>query len=350
MYKVFSCKFLLFIAFFGEVFGHDFSHCVTYYSEATSAVANSRSVSIKTSAGDLALIFSPTPLEGIKIIKADPFVGLYLVQSKKTRYSYHFKPIDSYVKNIELSGIALKYSKKGQILKTQKGFTHYAEFSSPIPRNGIIGNICYQIYGIGVGGKYFIDKKYLDRFLKEKSAYYGDIGIRVIQKDKYILVNQVDPFFQDNPFLKADVILSINNKSIHSYEEFEWIVSNLPYRKPARIELIRNGQKQKIDVVVDRHYGGFLLPDTFLERFGISFDESLNITDIDQDSKNSLDLRVGDRLIWINDKPILKDTDNSIEKVNDSLRTALSDAGINKNIEVLIMRNGLELRIKLQEN
>ncbi|MDO7252555.1 DUF7488 domain-containing protein [Helicobacter cappadocius] len=342
-------KILLPAIFFSGVFGYDFSHCITYYNQATIPTQNSRSVSIKTSKGPLEIVFSPTLPQGLKILKSDPFVGLYIVQGKKPHYSYQFKNIDSYAKNRELSAIALRYSKKGKILAYQKGFIDYAEFSSPIPRNGVISNICYQIYGLGVGGRYFIDKKYLDRFLSEKSAYYGDIGVRVIQKDKYILVRQVDPFFQDNPFLSGDVILSINGKNINSYGDFEWTLSNLPYKKPAQIEILRNTQKQKLNVVVDKRYGGFLLPDTFLERFGIVLDKTLTITDIDENSKEKLNLKIGDQIIWINDKPVLKNTDDSTQKANDSLRSALTQAGLNKNMEILIMRSGLELRLKLQE-
>lgn len=347
MPKVFFVKILCFIGFSSSVFAYDFSHCITYYDEASNIAGNSRSVSLKTSEGNLELIFSPTPPSNLKISKADPFVGLYIVQNKKTHYSYDFVNIDSYVKSNELSAIGFNYRKKGKILKPQRGFVEYGEFSSPIPRNGVISNICYQIYGLGVGSKYFIDKKYLDRFLNEKSAYYGDIGVRVLQKDSYMIVYQIDPFFDKNPFRVGDVILSINGKNITSYENFEWIVSNLAYKKPAEIEFIRNGQKQKLNVIVDKRYGGFLLPDTFLERFGISLDKTLTITDIDEDSKNTLGFQVGDRLVWISQKPILKDSDDSKTKANNSLRSALSEAQMSGNIEVLVMRNGLEFRLKL---
>lgn len=347
MPKGFFVKILLFIAFTSGAFGYDFSHCITYYDEASNPAGNTRSISLKTSEGNLEVIFSPTLPLNLKIIKADPFVGLYIVQNKKTRYSYDFLSIDSYAKSKELSAIGFNYSKKGKILKPQRGFVEYGEFSSPIPRNGVISNICYQIYGLGVGSKYFIDKKYLDRFLNEKSAYYGDIGVRVLQKDSYVLVYQVDPFFNKNPFQIGDVILSINDKNITSYQNFEWIVSNLAYKKPAEIEFIRNGQKQKLTVIADKRYGGFLLPDTFLERFGISLDKTLTITDIDENSKNTLGLKVGDRLVWISQKPILKDSDDSKTKANNSLRNALSEAGMRGNIEVLVMRDGLEFRLKL---
>lgn len=347
MPKGFFVKILLFIAFTSGAFGYDFSHCITYYDEASNPAGNTRSISLQTSEGNLEVIFSPTLPLNLKIIKADPFVGLYIVQNKKTRYSYDFLSIDSYAKSKELSAIGFNYSKKGKILKPQRGFVEYGEFSSPIPRNGVISNICYQIYGLGVGSKYFIDKKYLDRFLNKKSAYYGDIGVRVLQKDSYVLVYQVDPFFDKNPFQIGDVILSINGKNITSYQNFEWIVSNLAYKKPAEIEFIRNGQKQKLTVIADKRYGGFLLPDTFLERFGISLDKTLTITDIDENSKNTLGLKVGDRLVWISQKPILKDSDDSKTKANNSLRNALSEAGMRGNIEVLVMRDGLEFRLKL---
>ncbi|PAF47689.1 hypothetical protein BKH41_07310 [Helicobacter sp. 12S02232-10] len=341
-------KSLLIFWIVSGVFGYDFSYCVKYYDEATISQGGQHAVSIKTSKGNVSLLFSPSPPIGVKILKADPFVGLYLIETRPPKYAYHISKIDDYAKKKELSSIASKVSSKGRIIKAQSGFTHYAQFSVPVLRNGVVGNICYQIYGIGVGGKYFIDKTYLDRFLNQKSPYYGDIGVRVVQRDKYVIVRQVDPFFEHNPFLPGDVILSVNGKALNSYADFEWVVSNLPYKKPAEILLIRNNQKKKIKVLTDKRYGGFLLSDTFLERFGIWLDQNLTITRIDENPSKKLDsFRVGDKIIWIDKKPVLKESDDSFAKADDSLRSALSKAGLKKNIEVLIMRNGLEFYLKL---
>ncbi|PAF41770.1 PDZ domain-containing protein [Helicobacter sp. 11S02596-1] len=347
---------LLLFAIFANAFSYDFSYCVKYYEQASSQISNfgsnqskQRAVSIKTAKGNVSLLFSVLPPKGVKILKADPFVGLYLIDTPKApKMAYQVLNIDNYARKKELSSIAYNSSAKGKILKSQTGFTHYAQFSAPVARNGVVGNICYQIYGIGVGGNYFIDKTYLDRFLNQKSPYYGDIGVRVVQRDGYVIVRQVDPFFKKNPFLPGDVILSINNKPLGSYEDFEWVVSNLPYQKEAEVLLIRDNQKKTLKVSVDRRYGGFLLPDTFLERFGIWLDESLTIRRIDENPPEKLDvLQVGDKIVWINKTSVIKKGDDSRAKVNDSLRSALSKAGLRNDMEVLIMRNGLEFYIKL---
>ncbi|PAF50568.1 PDZ domain-containing protein [Helicobacter sp. 13S00477-4] len=340
--------FLIVFVFFlivSNLFSYDFSHCVNYYQEATTSLTNNHLVSIKNKNKNVSLMFSRTPPKGLKILKADPFVGLYIIQSNPTKYIYKILDIDSYAKQKELSAIGFKYSSKGKILKTQNGFTDYARFSTNIPINGVISNICYQIYGIGVGDNQFIDKKYIDRFLNQKTSYYGDIGIRAVQKDKYIIVRQVDPFFKNNPFLPGDVILSINGKTFQNYADFEWLVSNLPYQKPANIIIIRDNKKQSFNINTDKRYGGFLMPDTFLERFGIVLDKDLTIIQIDEDKQSNF--KIGDRLIWIDRKPIIKNENDSFIKITDSLRSALSQAGIKNNIEVLVMRNGLELYLKI---
>ncbi|PAF42071.1 PDZ domain-containing protein [Helicobacter sp. 11S03491-1] len=348
MPKIFILKILLVFGLAGSVFGYDFSHCMKYYDIASTPLKNTYSISLKTPKKNVSLLFSLLPPQGVKVLKRDPFVGLYLIETKETKYAYHLLDIDGYARSKELAAIGSKTSAKGKILKSQSGFIHYAQFSTPIPINGVVSNICYQIYGIGVGGKYFIDKKYIDRFLRQNSPYYGDIGIRVSQENKSIIVVQVDPFFKENPFLPNDKIISIDNQAIVTPEQFEWNVSNLAYHKNVEVDVIRNGKHQKLKVIADKRYGGFLLPDTFLERFGIKLNQKLEITEIDKSTPLRLpQFQVGDRIVWINHEAIIKPNDDSEEKIENSLRSAFSQAGIKGTIEVLIDRDGLEFYIKL---
>ncbi|PAF46656.1 hypothetical protein BKH46_06720 [Helicobacter sp. 12S02634-8] len=343
------CLRVLFVALvISSSFGYDFSYCAQYYQKASTPLAGGyRTVSIASGGAVVSVLFAPLPPQGLKILKADPFIGLYLVQTPLTPYAYHLLPIDGRIKGRELSALTPTTYAQGKILNAQKGFTHYAKFSAPIARNGVVGNICYQIYGIGVGGEYFIDKPYLERFLHQKTPYYGDIGIRVVPREGQLVVYQIDPFFKQNPFLPGDILTSINDKKLRSYQEFEWISSNLAYGKPASIEIIRNGKPIKVQVLTDRRYGGFLLPDTFLERFGVRLDKELVVTHIDTSMPNAKIFKPQDRLVWINKKPILQADDDTKSKAEEALREALSQAGVEKNIEILIMRDGLEFYLKL---
>lgn len=347
---------LLFLNY--SLLAFDYSYCLKYYDEASSTLGKTRSIAIEGVKSTSSLLFLPSFKDlprGVKIIKSDPFVGLYLVESKPKKYSYRLKIIDDYVKNKNIvaiggEGILKDKVSRGRILKDQSGFVDYGVFSNEVPKNSVLSNICYQIYGLGVGGKGFISKRYLDRFLSQNLPYYGDIGVRISQKDKKVFVQEVDPFFKDNPFLPNDIIVSIDGNSITSYGQFEWVVSNLVYQKFVEVFVIRNTKKRSFWVHVDKRYGGFLLADTFLERFGIELDSDLVVTKINLDvSAKFPQLQVGDKIIWVDKNPV-KD---SKKKAYDSLREIFSQAGVRKkegkiqNIEILILRSGLEFFQKI---
>ncbi|RVZ89400.1 PDZ domain-containing protein, partial [Helicobacter pylori] len=97
---------------------------------------------------------------------------------------------------------------------------------------------------------------------------------------KRLVVVQFDPFFPKNPFLKNDEILAINHQKIHSLAEFEWVVSNLKYQSLVKVKIKRNHKIKEVTLKVNKRYGGFLLKDTFLERYGIALDERFIITKI----------------------------------------------------------------------
>lgn len=346
-------RILILCCIFQGAFGYDFSHCMRYYDLATQNFSsNIRSVSIKSDKGDISIAFSPHPLTNPDIIKSDPFVGLYILKVPKTKFSYHFLNIDNFAKTNELASIGLNFNAKGKIVKNQTGFIDYAKFSSKVPLNGTISNICYQIYGLGVGENHFIDKVYLNRFLNEKSPYYGDIGIRVIQEKGNVFVYEIDPFFSDNPFMLGDVILSIDGKKISTYQQFEWLISNAAYNKALKVEIIRDDQKMTLNPIVNQRYGGFLLPDTFLERFGISVNNDLEIIKYNQKmdfQKYNSDswFKLGDKIIWINGQPILNQANLSYNDKLKALRRAFTRAYDNQKMDVVVMRNGLEIHLIL---
>lgn len=191
--------------------------------------------------------------------------------------------------------------------------------------------------GLGVGGNGFIETKFIKRFLNQQEPYYGDIGVRLEEHHKRLVVAQFDPFFPKNPFLKNDEILAINDYKIRSLVEFEWVVSNLSYQSLAKVKIKRNHQIKEVTLKVNKRYGGFLLKDTFLERYGIALDERFIITKIGAHLPKGLDfLKLGDRILWVNHK--------SVAFNPKALREALSAP----KIELLVWRQGFEFYIKVR--
>ncbi|WP_235852515.1 DUF7488 domain-containing protein [Helicobacter vulpis] len=314
---------------------YDFSQCIQYHHHAT----HSGGVSLFWDHRQVVFMRSMHAPKGVKILKHDPFIGFYLIQAPKTQFAYHLLDIDAQAYKRPLASVSAQ-ARAGSILQRQRGFLHFARFSKPMPVNAVVSNICYQIYGVGVGGHEFIESKYLKRFLQQKSPYYGDIGVRVRTG---VIVQSVDPFFKHNPFLEGDVITRINDQPIRNAQDFEWVVSNLAYQSHARI-IVKRGRALKTLVVrVDKRHGGFLLPDTFLERFGISLNGNLVITKATRLAPPLDKLQVGDQLLWINKHPIVKPG----QSARVALQRALSGAFMQGRIEMLILRNGFEFYVRL---
>ncbi|WP_205435941.1 DUF7488 domain-containing protein [Helicobacter suis] len=335
-------KYFFLLLWASFLYAYDFSHCQKYYDLAS----RPGSVSLFWEGKQVAFVHGSVP-KGVKILKADPFVGFYLIKVPPTKFAYNLLDIDEQAYKHPLASIGSHDARPGSILARQRGFLIYARFSAPMPANAVVSNICYQIYGIGVGNKEnaFIESRYIKRFLSQNSPYYGDIGVRVKEQGG-VMVESVDPFFTNNPFLEKDVITKINNQPITSTGHFEWLVSNLPFKRVISVQIRRKGQLQTLTVRVDKRYGGFLLPDSFLERF-IKINAHFVITALHKNRPQALrNLHLGDQILWINRKPIASSSANFTQKLR-ALRQAFSHAYMQGRIEMLILRKGFEFYVRL---
>lgn len=334
------------------LFAYDFSICQRYYKDASSPLENSRVIHIEHGDRKFFVGFFESPPKNAKIIKADPFIGLYAFDlSANKKQTYILMPVDAKALSLNLAGIALDKAQKGIILEDQKGFLNYARFSGTFPANGVVSNICYQIYGLGIGQDRFIDSKYLNRFLEQDFPYYGDIGVRLYPhnaKSTKLIVQYVDPFFPNVPFLKDDEILTINNHRLKNYYDFEWIVSNLKENSRVEIKIKRKDKLLSFMVEVNRRYGGFLLQDTFFDRIGITLDEHLKISAADPKMhKVQQGLREGDTILWINGQKIFNQARNTPQETQARIRELLTQAvGLGK-LDILISRDGFQFTLNL---
>ncbi len=328
-------KALIVLVFFVNGLGaYDFKHCQAFFQKAS---LQKGGVALKELPKGVYLYYSKTYPKHAKVIKSDPFIGLYLLQSTPSAYAYTLRDLDKDALTRPMASVGANQAKEVQLLSLQKGYDRYARIAQEIQKNGVISNICYQMLGLGVGGNGFIETKFIKRFLSQQEPYYGDIGVRIEDKNKRLVVVQFDPFFPKNPFLKNDEILAINNQKIHSLAEFEWVVSNLKYQSLAKVTIKRNHKIKEVTLQVNKRYGGFLLKDTFLERYGIALDERFIITKIGSHLPKGLDfLKLGDRILWVNRKDVAFSPK--------ALREALSAP----KIELLVWRKGFEFYIKIR--
>lgn len=349
-------RFFLFCLAIGSLlFSYDFEICKKYYQVASKKIEKSRVVLIEYEGKKFYVGFFSKRPKGVEILKADPFVGLYAFPlTSKDAQSYMIMPLDEKAMSLNMADVGIRYAEKGIVIEPQKGFLAYARFSAQTLPNSVISNICYQIYGIGMGNNLFIDSKYLLRFIKQKEAYYGDIGVRLYPPSKthrgdVLRVEYVDPFFPDVPFLKEDEILSINNRKFKDYYDFEWYVSNLEENSIANVKIRRGEKIETFTIKIAKRYGGFLLPDRFFERIGITLNDELVITATNPQLQSlQQGLLVGDKILWINNKKILDFHQKAdSEEVTRRLRFLLTEAVKLGRLDVLISRGGFQFSLNL---
>ncbi len=194
-------KALIVLVFFVNGLGaYDFRHCQAFFQKAS---LQKGGVALKELPKGVYLYYSKTYPKHAKVIKSDPFIGLYLLQSAPSDYAYTLRDLDKDALTRPMASVGANQAKEARLLSLQKGYDRYARIAQEIQKNGVISNICYQMLGLGVGGNGFIETKFIKRFLSQQEPYYGDIGVRIEDKNKRLVVVQFDPFFPKNPFLKT---------------------------------------------------------------------------------------------------------------------------------------------------
>ncbi|ANV97351.1 hypothetical protein BBW65_00285 [Helicobacter enhydrae] len=332
--------------------GFDFAICQKYYKDASIPVGDSRAILVEHKKEKVFLAFFRQKPKNANIIKADPFIGLYLIKGdKKSKQSYMLMPITQKAFELNMAMIGPNGVKRGIILEAQKGFLEYGRFTAPVQTNGIISNICYQIYGIGIEGNRFVDSRYIDRFLGQDTPYYGDIGVRLYHDKNDIntlRVEFVNPFFSNVPFLRNDIILSINDQAFTNIYDFEWFVANLKQYSKIKVKIKRDNEILTFPIEVGRRYGGFLLPDTFFESIGIQLDAQLKVTSLNQEFYAlQQGLLEGDVLLWINQHKILTENTKTLQQVQERIRFLLTQAVQTGKLDILISRNGFQFTLNL---
>ena len=378
---------ILFLAFaLNCAFGMNFSFCQKHYQMLVAKVKDYYAIPIQYNNQTRFLLYSKKPLIAEAVLKADPFIGLYEIAVKKPMKGYNLLELDAYaMENIPVAVLGMQGAREAKVLEKQKGFLEYGKLSQSIEPNEVVGNVCYQIYGIGAEGG-FLEKRYIERFLGQEEVYYGDIGVRLSAEG---VVEEIDPFFKDNPFLSGDKIIKINGETLQKDTNLEWIIANLAYQSQVQVSVLRHealqeqegqsgaqGDKQTqagggqakanqvanpassttlsqsgkmiqkdLKVIVGKRYGGMLLQDSFFESQGIKIDSDLVIRRLSRELSNGLEnLKRGDRILWIDKIDPRKMQGDRFA----NLRKVLSEAFIkNGFIEMLVSRNGFQFSIKV---
>lgn len=146
-------------------------------------------------------------------------------------------------------------------------------------------------------------KKVYRAISKKYICDYGDIGIRVKDEKNGVLVKRVNPFFDNNPFKKDDLIVTFNGKKVKDSASLMQMILFSKVGTMQSVKVKRGSKYLSYKLKTKKRYGGGYLSDTFLEEQGIYFAQNLTILKISNKFKN-YGLKVGDRLMQINGKKV----------------------------------------------
>lgn len=253
----------------------------------------------------------------VPFVKHDYLLNLYLFDSPKALMPVKLKPtvelkLGEWLESMtENSLIAVNASKIG------KGGNDFFEFSGNGEVNSLVGGLCCDMYGLGIGDKFYINSETLERFISGKSAALSELGVRIIDADNGVLVETVDANFKEAKLKVGDLITRLNGKEVKNVVEFTealkafkdfskvsaqvqrnngWMEENLVAPKP----LPKKEEKKKTPIPEAKK-------ESYLQTKGFQFDNDLKITDIKKGSfAEQSGLKIGDRLMQIDQRPMDK--------------------------------------------
>jgi len=229
------------------------------------------------------------------IVKYDPFLSLYLIQDKKPfKYPFTFnmkRPIDTAL-------ITNKKIIEGKFLQRQIGLNSFANYTKRTNDTALVMSRYCSLEGMNTS-RGIIEKEYLQRFATSKTSSYGDIGIRLIDEKGFAIVTASDPFMKNNPFKRRDCIVAFDGVKVKSTSKLMQIILFSKLGSKHTVEIKRDDKFHIFTVVTANRYGGGYMSDTFLERKGVYFDNTLHIVKLEKEFAKQ-GLKVGDRLLKIN--------------------------------------------------
>ncbi len=260
---------------------NDCSHCDRKYDNAAFMIGKDRAISV---GGDRALMINKP--ENLSVIAYNRFLNLYLIQSKDRKNLVEFKyPFTE--KQMTL------FNEKGfkdvELIKRQCGLRSFGEIDQKVKDFSILSGMCCKSFGlVSTNGK-VIDSEYIKDFLKRQDALYGDIGLRF---DDKMRVEYIDPYIA--PQIEKGA-------KIQGFETLRDLEDRILFAKPGSSVKLRyedsSGKIRTTHFSVKQRFGGGMVSDSFLERFGILFSDDLRIVWINPESKaRKAGLKVGDLL------------------------------------------------------
>jgi hypothetical protein len=274
------------------------------------------------------LFFSDKPEKNY--ISYEPLLGLYILSPKDAHAQ--LKMLNRHPKDVAV--LTNKTFEKKRIINEGLGIDRLALLDHSTYTGTALFGACCTLRAFAVGNE-LVTSDYLLHYLRNKQAF-ATAGIRFEKIKGKIIVVDVNPFFEFNPFKVGDEIIYFNGKkrSMDSLAK-EILFSKVGSKHFFKVK--RNGKLEGLSLYFKKRLGGGVLADTYLEHFGFRFNRDMKIVFIEKGSLASIrGLKAGDKLISLNNEVVLDDA---------SLRKVVQKPFKKEQLRLLFERHGLAFNI-----
>ena len=293
-------------------------------------------------------------------VKFDPYLQLFLVRSSK-----ELSPVvmadetnEERIKKSTWVGILNDSNNTvmGHIKSLGQNLGDFDTLSFEYNATGEINTPCCKMIGIAVGTDKFIPNRYLKHFVSYDDVYYGDIGVKFLQKEDKFFVGLVDPLGRGKMMMVDDELVSVNGIKPKSLRELNEMVLFAP--KGAKLDIIVKRDKQEmlfqvpvsgdvkfnqsldVDAPSSLDIPNFnimpkeaqtMLDDKILVDYGITVDKNLVVTKVEPKSNAEIfGIKTGDKILGF-DKQSVSSREELLEKLGEL-----------KNFTLLFTRNDFQ--------
>jgi len=319
----------------------DFTQCYEKNKASIVYFGNTRAVAVDEKH---AIAYSKTP-PNVPYIKHDYLSHLYLFESAKPLTPMKLKSTSELKLGewlVSMNDTALNVVNASKIGRDSQAHFEFGGVGEP---NSIVGGLCCEMYGLGIGDKYYIGSEALKNFMEGKVASYHDLGARFVEGNESIFVDMIDSNTSKTKLKVGDKITALNGRKVKTLPEFHEAFMQ------AKANLKLSATMERNNAWVEENI--FVLPPkpepkpkkavapkvSYLESKGFSFSPQLILNEPKRASgAEQSGLKAGDRLLQINDVKVES--------------KAEADAYMNKNrhkeLNLLFDRNDFQFFVTLK--
>jgi len=148
-----------------------------------------------------------------------------------------------------------------------------------VEAKGALFGACCRLAALVDRGGYWFGRSQIEKLIRG-DLHHGDIGARFKASKRGVEVTASDPFAH-NGLRRGDIVLRVGSRKNPSLHTLRHMVDVCENSKSLTLQLLRNGRRVAARPHCFERMGGGKVSDTFLERFGITFDKELRIATID---------------------------------------------------------------------